>query len=254
MTYRTLAVALSIVGLLPVAAAAGVIRYDAGMGTAPDPTTVDAYVSKAGTQNWTANADGASPFQAVTDGGTSAWQVADQTGNNFYRFDSIDASDITAGNTYGWTLKAIVRMPTSSVTDLTVSPRVLFADGSNIWNMAFWVDSGKPAVQVTHGSSTETYTLSSAADNSDFHTYELRYDPVSTKATLWIDGDDKITGLDGGSSAPTQVFFGESASSADSARTTNYNLVEWSVVPEPSAVVLLLAGLISLLAMRCPMA
>lgn len=224
----------------------GIIQYSANA----NPTSVDGYLTEAGTQNWAASIAGPATGVGINDGGTPAWEInnsADAGTEEFYTMFPTPA-DLTAGSTLGWKLSANVRVPTSNM-GATAAMTVSFGDATTRWAMDLGSDAdGDPRVRLNWGGGGPLYTLEGAGSGS-YHLFELVYNPVSDNADLFIDGVERISDWAGeaaGNFDLSRVVFGDRVSNAGHAR---YNLVRWESVPEPGTG-LVAIGSIMLFSMR----
>jgi hypothetical protein len=167
------------------------------------------------------------------------------SGSNLLYNQAISDANIALGNTNGWSLQVILRVPSSDVTD-DGSVVVSYRDGGAGWQMNFGHDAlGNTVVKLFTNvvGSIDGPTLT-VAGNSTYNTFELVYDPVATSADLFVNGSEEISdyaGLPGSQVGNTkQVIWGAGRSGI--AGEGRYNEVSLHLLPEPSAALLLLAG------------
>ncbi len=153
------------------------------------------------TEGWTANPFGGGvPVGPIVDEGTPAWFVDDtnSTAGYFYR-RNVTALEVVDAATIGWTLTTTLRVPSSERAGLSASPFVAYSDGVKIWHMGFDVVAGATVVQLVSTFSPDPvnsttngprYMLSGP---SAYNTFELRFDPGSATADLFIDGVERIS-------------------------------------------------------------
>jgi Vibrio cholerae sialidase, lectin insertion len=88
-----------------------------------------------------------------------------------------------------------------------------------------------------------------------YHFFQLQYDPATQSANLFVDGVAKVSNFVGLAANDNRIQWGlESTTSSGTIQgQANVSLVQFDVVPEPSAIALLAAGGIGLLisSMRC---
>jgi hypothetical protein len=179
--------------------------------------------------------------------GIDAWFVDDASNDLFtsrgYLFTTTTAQN-DAGSATGWTLSTTLRVVTGS-SGVFLGPLVNYRDGSRIWWMYFDTDgSGDPIVSSgpTGTSSDPSYTVAGGAGS--YHTYSLVYDPVADSADLFVDGIERISDYVGVASGSRIVAWGSGGS--NSSGRAHYASVTFSIVPEPSAALLLASALLAL--------
>ncbi|HYQ72843.1 MAG TPA: choice-of-anchor U domain-containing protein [Gammaproteobacteria bacterium] len=166
------------------------------------------------------------------DGGTglAAWYIDDDlltVGSSWFYEQTPSAAEINQGNTFGWTLRARVKVV--DAPDDPASPGSIvieYADGITSYSLSLGsLANGDPVAEFEGGAS---YTLQGGGN--DYHLYEIVYDPSGGTVDLFIDGIERISDYSGIASAMfTRVIWG-SASSGDTGQG-NWNLVEWEVTP-----------------------
>jgi hypothetical protein len=207
---------------------AGVIRYQANS----DPTTVDGYVSQQGDQLWQRGFSGTTTRgHATLDRGTPAWELdttqgASPTGiphEESWSITPVD-QDLQLADAKGWTLRARLRLPTTG--DLPGSGAAVYYNGRDrLFSMEFGTDaSGHPIVNL-RGSQHLTVTL--GGNNTEYHDYVLKYEPLAGKAKLIVDGKPLLYDYVGfvNPNHPT-VGFGD-ATISDGGHAL-YEVVEWT--------------------------
>lgn len=206
------------------------------------------------TQGWTQGGGGAgtSAGPLINDAGSGldAWFVDDSSTSGGLGYAALlSAPEVDLANTLGWSLTTTLRIPNALET-AAVSPFLLYANGTTRWQMAFGSDAeGDPLVLLMDGGGSfpnftgASFTLEGVGNG--YHTYELVFDPDEASADLFIDGTERISDYAGFAFVePAGIGWG-TGSSADTGRG-HFNLVEFSVVPEPSGF--LFGGLVAALA------
>jgi hypothetical protein len=224
-------------------AASAIIRYNAGPGPlGADPATQDGYLTQPGNQFW-------SPLDTdtgagINDGGTPAWQLITDTDSGSWRITPVTAADIALGNTIGWTLTARLRVPNPGYDVNDNNIEVHYGDGVKYWPMRFGSENdGDQVVRLFNGATNPTYTLQGLG-GSAYHLYELRYDPTSLTADLFVDGIERLSNWGGSVLAVNGVRWGDLTGSITG--VANYNLIQWEA-PEPTTTALLGVGGLMLL-------
>src|SRR5437879_3933932 len=120
----------------------------------------------------------------------------------------------------------------------------LYRDGATSWDVRFGLQSdGDPIVYlVLVGDRSLWLSYALEGVGSTYHLYELRFDPTTHSADLFVDEIERLSNYGGFSIA---VFWG-AGSSADTGQV-NYNLVRFEVasaqtVPEPDTAYLFGSG------------
>jgi len=197
---------------------------------------------------------------AITDdigSGFDAWSITDTLTSNgsFLGYSQTPTGDQNLrAATLGWTLRSRLRVANDgdSVSNHG-SVAMDYINGSTQFVMAFGSESdGDPIVSLPNDPGDQfagaTYTLQGAG--SSYNLFELVFDPNENSADLFVNGIERISDYEGVAISANRVSFG-ALSSFDTGQG-NYNLVEWEIgsVPEPSSVVLVLLGSITLLVRR----
>ena len=84
------------------------------------------------------------------------------------------------------------------------------------------------------------YTLNGGG--SGYHNYQLRYDGGVGLATLWIDGTERLTGLTATIGGGPQNFSWGGGQNPYGTLAANWSEASFTIVPEPSSLVLLGLG------------
>jgi hypothetical protein len=88
---------------------------------------------------------------------------------------------------------------------------------------------------------------------NDYHQYQIVYDPTTQSASMFLDGSQVMTGIApngvGSSSIDWGALYMGSGTPSPSAQV-NFNLVQFDIVPEPSALALLAIGSMGLCVQR----
>jgi hypothetical protein len=132
--------------------------------------------------------------------------------------------------------------------DLALSAALRIVQPSNIYmwfsteRLYFWVNfsmqtNGDP-ILTTRSSITPVFDLTGGG--AGYHNYELVYNAASTRASLRVDGVERVTDITGATGyTPWLVGWGAVQGTASQA---NWSLVEFGGVPEPSSFALFCFG------------
>jgi hypothetical protein len=205
-----------------------------------------------GVQGWLGQG-GITSGATVTDLGQTAWQM---TGNNCcgYWGAALTAQQWTDAFTFGWSLSGVVRTTgTSGVgfMDLDVpgaSGRNRFDisfgnDGTNGWaGLSVFTDSTNPALKTTFS-------------GNGYHLLDMRWDPGTQSASLWVDGVLALSGYTGHtqfreSHGPIFGVTGFTTQGLFQSVEFSINYPVSSSVPEPSTYALVGIGLVAWLRRR----
>jgi hypothetical protein len=217
------------------------------------------------TEGWTQTQPGVNvTVGAINDGGTPAWFVDDSdgasTGALLLYTKNLTTTQVADAAAIGWTLSTTIRVPSTSRPGDFSSPAVAYQGSTTQWAMGFNVINGDTVVQLITGFSNistgaqstggPTYTLSGI---STYNTFDLRYDPSSLSADLFVNGVERISNYTGRSSvsATPNVLWG--AGSFPDIGRGNFNAVSFNIaaIPEVSSFLLAAAaGLVTLSASR----
>lgn len=180
----------------------------------------------------------------INDGGTQAWFVDD---NGILRDSTLaysaapTATQITLGSTFGWSLIAKLRVIDFGDTEAKGSPFLAYYDGTRGYILNFGtLLNGDP---IAHLPSTFLDTLPGtdfiySGGGNGYHLYEITYQPQSSTIDLFVDGIKRVSGYPGLAVQTTpRVVWG--AGTSNDTGQGNFNLVEFSVVPEPATAALL---------------
>ncbi len=191
-------------------------NYEAGLAgnpeAAPSPET----------QGWTAGAPtgdvGNFLSEAVSpDGetGFNAWRLADNStvsGQHITWDHALTSGQLSAAMANGWTLAARVReVNPSGNTRRCVAMR--FGNGSKYWQLFLMTNTSGELVASIYGSSENVVTLT-GVDPAEYHEHQLIYDPNSSTAKYYVDGQLWRSNLAGyNSSSFSGVEWGTSSGS-----------------------------------------
>ena len=181
----------------------------------------------------------------VDDNGTAAWRI--DTGpaaqELMYNY-ALTNQQIADANTNGYHLRTKVRIDSANKS-LDSDVMGLWAQvGDNWWLVRFTTDGDKnPTVHVHNNSDSH------AVSGDGYHLYELRVDPGGSSADLFVDGSEALSGLNSADNPGSVLRFGDGSGSA-TGTISYYNQVQMQIVPEPTAITLLLLGLGSLVTLR----
>ncbi len=210
------------------------------------------------TEGWTAS--GTSSKSAVVNDlgtGVDAWRVYDPGGasisGTYTRvFTSTQTSDALLT---GWTLDATIRyvppdplIATSATNNAwcTVMMDEGITDRRTLYGVYFGNNIGGDTLVRLYGA-TDSFTVSGG-----YHDYQLVWNPETANASLFIDGELKLSGYEGGGIdyvSAGRVYWGDNTSTAiTSGRGAHYAYVGLTTgtaaIPEPSrsSLMLLAAG------------
>lgn len=181
------------------------------------------------------------------DMGYDAWFVNDtvmsSSGSSDGYWGALTVEEKSVADSQGWRFRSRLRVANTPDTPLG-SVSIYYFDGAKQWILDFGSNSLGEQIVTAVGHSD--YYISSLG----YHLYEMIYDQTSATASVFVDGVERISDWSGiGSSINPGKFKFGSRSSPDSGQG-NYNLVEFSVVPIPSALLLLSSALVMLFIRR----
>lgn len=188
----------------------------------------------------------------IDDNGTGldAWFVDDDSlvhgSAVIYRSSTLSTSAVTEALSSGWTLAVNLRVIEGPSKGFFDGLTAQFVTGSQAFGMTFDMESDNdPTVSLTNGTS---FTLEGAG-NQDYNLYKLVYDPLAGSADLFVNGTEKISDYGGSStSAPAKVNWGGNASNGTG--RGHFNSLEFAIIPEPSASLLVGLSLVVYLCRR----
>ena len=176
--------------------------------------------------------------------GFNAWFINDDLstlGSTWFYTKTPTPEENNQANTFGWTLRARLRIV--DTPDLVSNAGAIifeYADGVTSYRMALGAEAdGDPIVLLTDGGSTNGSTEATGASftldggGNGYHLYEMVFDPVIGSVDLFIDGIERLSDYTGiASTLFNRVAWG-AGSSFDTGQS-NWNLVEWNVMPTQS--------------------
>ena len=186
------------------------------------------------TEAWTLNTPGA--VGDANDPIVAAWRTADyHTNSNPTSYSApLSSEDVTAALERGWILRAYLR-----VVDASDNPggsvKLDFSDGTKTWRLSFGSEvDGDPIVIAgdTPGPCPpHCPTFVVDGGGAGFHLYELKYDPATGTADLFVDRNPvpAIAGYDGFSDVVGPHVNWGSGSTSDMGRG-DWNLIELQIL------------------------
>jgi hypothetical protein len=156
----------------------------------------------------------------------NSWQINDNlTTVGFIQYiTNLTNPQYSAAVTYGWRFTLVSRMVSDSGG--SASQSIAFGTGSKRFYIFFDLDSsGRLTAQLLGDTN---YTLTSAADGTNYHTHELLYDPATSNATYGVDGVTVASWTGQASTGQSnQVMWG--ANSSTGRGVMNYQHVEFEI-------------------------
>jgi Vibrio cholerae sialidase, lectin insertion/FG-GAP-like repeat len=157
----------------------------------------------------------------------NAWQINDNYSGGLgviQYMTNLTAAQVFAATNNGWRYDLVSRMVSDSGGAATHS--IAFGDGTRRFYIFFDLNgSGQLTAQLLGDT---TYTLTSAAEGTNYHTHEIIYDPVTGAATYRFDGSVIATWAGNVSSGQSnQVMWG--ANSSTGLGVMNYHHAEFSI-------------------------
>ena len=251
-----LACVIAGVWALTIGAGIGQTQIIAQHSGASDPTT----------ESWTYLKSGPTtpiigPVTNDQNSGVDAWSVAlSSTSTNVTEAVYLGGSptNVNAALTNGWELTANLRFP-------VLPQNSFFFINLNLSPLIGSLTPTGYALIFSPGQGGLTYELSSSiiggmihgtappallSDPTDYHLFQIQYDPVSKSADLFIDGSQKISnfvGTVGDNSPIVEWTMSTSSTATPNVCQVNVNYLQLAVVPEPSTLTLLALGVVGLL-------
>lgn len=239
-----------VVVLAATTASAGMISYNANADPAGE--TYDGYPTESGITPWTSTGGSGT---GVDDGGTPAWLVTDGVDNGWTL--NATSADVALSESNGYTLTARFRV--SSGDSSAYVHQVIFNDTVNFLSGGFQMrpdpnshdgDAGDVLVNVNGNE-----YINVGGENA-YSTYKLVCSPAAGTMDFYVDSSlifsdvplvDNSTWW-GGSPPPSYVMWGDNTGSSNRGGNICYNSVEWTTIPEPGALAIMVTGMLGLLA------
>lgn len=201
------------------------------------------------TQGWSPES-GILTGTSVTDLGQPAWQM---TGNNCcgYWYGNLTGAQWNDAFTRGWSLSGTVR--TSGTTGVGyIDLDVIGASGRNRFDISFGNDGTNGWAGLSVFTDASNPALKTTFAGNGFHLLDMRWDPTTQSASLWVDGVLTLSGYTGHTQfreghGPIWGVTGNTTLGLFRDVTFSINDPISSGVPEPSAVLLTAAGLLLVL-------
>lgn len=198
-------------------------------------------------QGWV-DSGGSQTASPVTEMGVDAWSVDDSStaGGSFKAYlHQLSNAQISQAMSQGWTLSTRVRVvDVDDTVDFSVSAN-FNADTIN-YGFAFGSQAdGDPIVMLPtsfDGLVPDGLAFALEGSGGGYHQYDLVFDPDSNTADLFVDGIERISDYGGYTFVSGEERISWGAQQSNSIGHGNFNSVVFSVVPEPSAVLLVLTA------------
>jgi hypothetical protein len=256
ISYRGLSIALSLlfVSTGTMSRAQTVIQHVG----ANDPTT----------EGWraTTGSPGSSDYSAgpVTNdlgSGIDAWSTSINipgTGNSYAYYNSYLADNTLLKNAVlkGWDFQMNVRVVTvpktpdyaiNGVVRIPTALQGVFNSPTNPQYFQILLGSqanGDPIAEIGGYKNFTTIDLNGVG--SGYHLYDLRWSPVTASADFYVDGTKYLSGITGDPLGLSLISWGSNDALGKETGQGNFNFVQFSVVPEPSTLALLILGAVGL--------
>ena len=176
--------------------------------------------------------------------GINAWATLDNTSSVCYYQHSPTSQEQQDAADLGYTVTAKMRIVEAN-KPLDETALLYIRLNSGRFVMKFETDAQAiPTLYLYNGSGDwAQYTLSSAG----YHTYSIKFDGATDTADLLVDGAAVLTGLSPNIDVGEEkVFFGNSEGKSTGYQT-NWASYEFSIVPEPVTMSLLVVGGLAML-------
>lgn len=212
-------------------------------------------------EGWTRTSTTTVVGEAYNDNGRDVWRIHDPgyaTGGTSLNYaQSMNAAMVSTVMEAGWELSATLSVPVDDPDDT-----IARAASGNIW-VGFIINetAGRRIWAFNFGRSETGDTLvttygggSPMTLDPGYHTYSIRYDPVTELAAVSIDGEVWKTygGATLAGSGANQVYWGDNSgqNAVVPARTAYYEAVSFAMAPEPGRMLLLGIGAMCLAGRR----
>ena len=175
----------------------------------------------------------------ANDLGFAAWQYSGNGSPTDYHSGALTPQEKAEAFSQGWELDLRARLPQN---DTLLFGNVDFGTVRFDINLLLSPSGNLTAVLNNFGAGP-AYSYAVPGPGSDWHLYQMIYDPVSATARLDVDGSTVLTGYTGHTQFVSDLglWFGTTGAPG------NFNLVEFSTnVPEASSILLLGGGLMAL--------
>ena len=216
------------------------------------------------TEGWTTS--GSSVKSAVINDlgtGVNAWSVYDPggAGNSGTYTRTLTSTQVSDAVLTGWTLDATIRyvppdplIATAATTNswCTVMMDEGITDRRTLYGLYFGNNAAGDTLVRPYGVAT-TFTVAAG-----YHDYQIIWDPETANASIYIDGELKLSGYEGGGidyTAASRVYWGDNTTTAlTEGRGANYAYVGLTTgtaaIPEPNRICFMMLAAGTLLLRR----
>ena len=224
MKILVLLTILVTVGLSDPASGQGVLYQHLG---ANDPANEGFTLSTSGS--------GGTTGPILDDDGVDAWATQVGSGGTLWYSRDLDVALMSQND---WVLSLTLRVVEPGPYYNNSFVRVqMGSSGYNLWFSA--QTDGDPIVRVGQFSTGPVYVLDGGGPG--YHDYQLKYQTELGSAELWVDGVMQMNDIAPISLNGSALLWGENQAGPSH---VNWGMVSLQIVPEPSAVGLLFAGLV----------
>lgn len=182
---------------------------------------------------------GGGGYPVTNDLGVNAWSTPDPN-NGAANYEYIFSPEQQAGLANGWLFSISARVPTLGANANYAGAVLMGGTYDNVLLLFGSVANGDPLVNLNYGpgqSLTNTYVLSGVG--TSYNLYQLIYNASADELSLWINGMEYATNVPAPPSLSGITWGG---SGGPQYERVNWNLVSFEIVPEPTAISLLLLG------------
>jgi len=167
----------------------------------------------------------------MNDQGYNAWSIGVSSGLDIAQYKQALTSQQVDTLSYGWILSLTLRVG----EPVNPADSGILAGFGGIALEFGAQANGDPAIELNNSE------YISNGGGPGYHNYQLRFDPTTDLASVWLDGTEWLNDIQG-SANPTSLIWGEIQRPSDASYYANWSEVSVLAAPEPSTGCLVLLG------------